>query len=178
VTKESWWTDKVQENLSQGDVLEELPFLIPESPLKYLKHETLRGSREGWCASATPVPLPDGRIQIAGLGRKLPGIVLSHDCELDKSRETPRVIVAAVMPLNAVGRDQQEVILRQKHIAFMPLLDLPKLGTMMMNLRIIITLERKIVAAVPPVASMTEQAKKRLQAQLIQFFSRLDPETE
>lgn len=176
MASESWWAEKVQENLSQGDIVTNLPFLIPTSPLKYLKHENLRGNRPGWSESATPVPLKDGRVQIVGLGKSLPGIVISHDCELDKARDKPRVILAAVLPMSAVAPEQHPVILEQRHRAYLPLPDLPSLGTCFANLRMIVTLDRDLVTKMPAIASMTEAGKTRLRGQLVEFFLRLTPE--
>lgn len=175
---ESWWADKVHESLSQGDIIAELPFLLPTSPVKYLRHETLSKGRSGWSESTDPVKLKDGRVQIIGLGRLQPAIVLSHDCELDKKRETPRVILAAVSPISSVAAAAQAVILQQGHRAYMPLPDIPGMGTCMVNFRAVVALDRALVEKSARIASMTEETKKRLQAQLVEFFLRLRPELD
>ncbi|MBI4190299.1 MAG: hypothetical protein HY525_07140 [Betaproteobacteria bacterium] len=169
-----WWGEQVESDLSQGDIVANLPIFLLVSPLKYLRHTNLRGNTPGWMDSDSPVVDRDGRTRLHAIGKSLPGLVLSHSCELDKrDRRKRRVIVAPIVPIGTVSDVAlRDSILAQAQYASMPLPDIPGLGTYYADLRSIVTLDRDIVDKGKRLASMTELAQKRLWAQLVAFFLR------
>lgn len=171
-----WWADHVHEELSQGDIVAELPFVLSTSPPQYLRHANMKRGASGWAESDTPVKHRDQRVRFLGVGKVTAGLVLSHCCELDKSdRGKRRVLVAPIAPIETVtDPDLREAILAQRLTASFGMPDVPTLGTCYSDLRSITTLQRDIVDSATRLASMVPAAERRLQAQLVAFLVRLD----
>jgi len=171
-----WWATGLHEKLSQGDVIAALPIFLSSTPVQPLRHATMKGGVSGWMAASSPVRDRDGREHFLGVGRITPAVVLSHSCELDKEdRGKRRVTVAPIAPISSVGDPAvQEAILAQGVTASMPLPEIPSLGTCYADLRSMTTLDRRVVDAAERLASMTPEAERRLQAQLVAFLVRLD----
>jgi hypothetical protein len=136
----------------------------------------MKGGVPGWMETSAPTKDRDGREHFLGVGRVVPALVLSHSCELDKEdRGKRRVTVAPIAPISSVSDSAvQEAILAQSITASMPLPEIPGLGTCYADLRSMTTLDRRIVDAGKRLASMTPEAERRLQAQLVAFLVRLD----
>lgn len=168
--KDAWVTEDLAAQLSQGDILNLLPFstlIVPVIPLVPL---TASKGRQGW--EQRSFEQQSGKeYQFISKGKYLPAIILSHDCELDKARG--RVLVAPIALLNTLSKEQHEKILLQEHFALMPVPDVPTLGICYVDLRSIASVDSKIVSGCARLASMTVQGKNRLQAQLVGFFTRL-----
>src|SRR5882672_8276293 len=107
--------ENVHEKLSQGDIVAALPTFLPSIPVQPLRHATMKGGASGWMENDAPVKDRDGREHFLGVGRVIPGLVLSHSCELDKEdRGKRRVTVAPIAPLSSVGDSAvREAILAQ-----------------------------------------------------------------
>jgi len=89
----TWWATKLEEKLSQGDVIKQL--LVGASPHKptYLQKGTDSGRRvweeiQDWKGDHT------GLGNFLAQGRIVPCIVLSHDCTIENDGERARVLIA------------------------------------------------------------------------------------
>lgn len=103
------------------------------------------------------------------------GIVLSHDCELDKEKRRGRVHIAMLKEVASLNSDEQEKVLGSYSHSRMVLPDLPKTNrTMYADLRAIVTVDRELLDACGRVASLSDAWVKRLQAQIVAFFTRLE----
>jgi hypothetical protein len=173
VSQTDWWAEQLESTLSQGDIVVDLPVLVPTaSPTTHLKKNTFKGGIDGWVTSNHPVLDGNGRSNFLAVGRSVPVVILSHSCELDKDKA--RVIVAPVAQITTVEPSQRDGILEQKHFALMPLPDVPELGTCFADLRSVAALHRTTVDEGRRIASMTALANKRLAAQIVAFFCRVE----
>lgn len=174
----SWWAPHLKSELSQGDVISPVLIGAAQLPIVYLnKGSVQKGNVQTWIRSATFVPnLGDGLGNFLGKGRVNHALIVSHDCEIDKPRRGSRILIAPVSPLaNVADMMVRQAIVEQKRHATMPLPGLPTLGDCYADLRLLMWIDRKLIEdAGKKVASMTEEAVIRLQAQLIGFFTRKD----
>lgn len=163
-THTSWWAEQLQADLSQGDIVTDLPIFHATNPVKHLKKATYKNSVSGWIESDTPVR------EFLAEGKQSKAIVISHSCDLDKGKG--RIIVAPIALIASVPPEQQQMILEQRHFALMPLPDIPEIGTHFADFRSLSVLHREIVVSNRRIASMTESATVRLHAQIVAFFTR------
>lgn len=173
----SWWLDALNpEGLSQGDIVTQILSGSADHPLKYLMKEPLdKGSKKLWPETSTiQLYKTDGRGLYIARGRMIEAIVVSHSCELDKGNNT-QVLLAPIAKIERVQVEHQKNILQQKRHAFMPLPDVPELGTCYADLRYLHFADRKNVPDKSRHASMTDEGVLRLRAQIVAFFSRIDP---
>ena len=162
----SWWAEQLQGKLSQGDIVADLPIFHATLPVRHLKKTTYKNNTSGWVESDDP------KGDFLATGKQSSAIVISHSCDLDKRKG--RVIVAPIASIASVPDEHRQKILEQKHYALMPLPDIPGIGTYFADLRSISVLHREIVESNRRIASMSEIATKRLQIQIIAFFTRLE----
>lgn len=169
----NWWADDIQESLSQGDIVKDLPLFLTNPVTRYLKKNTFRGGLEGWLECPNPVLDGASKTHFLVPGCFNPIIILSHSCELDKNKG--RVIVAPIVPIDREPPEQQETILNQGQFALMPLPSVPGLGaTYYADFRSMTTVHRDIVDKGTRIASMTNEANLRTGTQLMAFFLRLE----
>lgn len=172
-----WWTPELAEKLSQGDIVSNQAAVIAAHPLTYLKPKDFKGGIPGWAIHPVPVEA-NGRVHLLATGSARHCLVLSHDCELDKEDGNPerrRVVVAPTYALASVMPEHQAVILQQENRALMPLVEVPGSEPLYADFRSICSVPRLSVDAATRKASMTEEARLRLRAQLVAFFLRLQP---
>jgi hypothetical protein len=175
----SWWAPHLKSGLSQGDVVSPVLIGAAQLPIVYLnKGPVLKDNVQTWTRSTSFVSNPgDGLGNFLGKGRINHALIVSHDCEIDKARRVSRILVAPVSPLaNVTDTMVRQAIIEQRRFATMPLPNLPTLGDCYADLRLLMWIDRKLIEdAGKRVASMTDEAVIRLQAQLIGFFTRKDP---
>ena len=172
----SWWTSEPRPSLSQGDVVAEVPFCIVSDPVTHLKHVSLRGNKPGWAEHPTPViRASDQKKYILSHGDIRHALVLSHDCDLDKPRANQRVLVAPIGQLAGLDPALQTTVLEQRHLALMPLPSLAALGDSYADMRLLAAVPRKTVLDENRVASLTDDARYRLQVQILKFLFRREP---
>lgn len=175
-TEGSWWTTEPRPCLSQGDVVAEVPFCIVASPVTHLKFTSLRDNKPGWAENAIAVARKtDQKKYILAHGEVRYGLVLSHDCDLDKPRTNQRVLVAPVGQIAGLEPTLQRTILEQRHLALMPLPALGQLGDSYADLRLIAAVPRETVLDANRVASLTDDGRDRLQVQILKFLFRREP---
>lgn len=168
----SWWAPQIKSELSQGDILS--PVLIGSSavPETYLVKRQFRGGEQAWSPSSNWQPDGNGKGSFLGKGRIIHGIVVSHDCELDKKRRSARVLVAPISSLEKLLPEESQPIIEQTSYSKMPLPDIPQLGNYYVDLNCLMWLDREIVDRIKRIASMSEDGVTRLHAQLFGFFTR------
>lgn len=145
------------------------PCGYPVHPLVQLDKRTGKGNTETWVPSKDN-PKCD---HLLSKGRPEVCIVLSHSCDLDKKERSGRVIVAPAKPLDRVQEPVRQLILAQERLSMMPLPNVPGLGDLYVDLRVMLSLYRQHCEQARKLASMTAEGQKRLQAQLIAFFARV-----
>ena len=184
-----WWLGEPASELSQGDVLEAVPFSDVYIPEIFLEKRSLSRADEQLLAEASSeTPPKGGRIVwvrrdacptanesgcLAAVWAQ-PGIVLSHDCEIDKPGRRLRIHVAPVHLASRLDGNAREAIFAQRRPALMPLPEVPQLGDCYADLRQGMPILHGRLKDLNRMASMTEAARGRLWAQLIAFYSRLE----
>ncbi len=173
----SWWIALLDEQLSQGDVLLDLPIASLTDPVEYLEKGTAKGGIVVWYPRTVPVPDKENRLPLLVKGKTVPAIVLSHDCELDKPRGAARVTVAPIAPIANLQPDFQARVIAQRVIAMLPVQGCPTLPQeCYADFRSIASVPRSIVDKLTRIAGMSETGKLRLQAQLVRHFTHREPE--
>jgi hypothetical protein len=172
----AWWSAAPEPDLSQGDVIRDVPVAVVFHPLAQLTLASVKGG-QAWTPSATwqPNTKDNGVGSLLARGRVVPVLVVTHSCQLDKGESKERVIVAPIYPLSATRPDEQSIILAQRRISKMPLPDVPGLGPSYADLRMITAVDRSFLPTANRLAQLTTDGCDRLHAQLVGFFTNLDP---
>jgi len=165
-----WWAERLQKELSQGDIVVDLPVFQATQPVKHLKKATYKNNVPGWVESDESALDGARNGHFLATGKLCSAIVISHSCELDKGKG--RVAVAPIAPISSVSAPQREAILNQTHFALIPLPEIPEIGTCYADLRSISVLHRDLVDSRRRIASMSDAATERLIAQIVAFFTR------
>lgn len=180
----AWWADTLEEDLSQGDIVEELYISRPVVPRVRLVKQTGKRGVETWAPADNWKPSRDGHAYALARGRFGPAVVVSHSCDLDKASEhrdeasirRELVLVAPVRLLSGISDpEDREHIASQGDYHAMGLLGVPGLGDAYADLRQIMTFERGELEDATRLASMTPVGVLQLQARLAVFFLRADP---
>lgn len=168
----AWWAAELEQHLSQGDVISEMIVPVLDEHT-YLRKEAVPKVGPVWLEGPwTPNP-HTGMGHYLGRGKRLGALVLNHSCELDKLTGKHRVLVATIAPISAVtDKVAAENIMAQRRVSALPLPDVPGLGDCYADLRVIGAVQRSTIDQ-KRIASMTPEAIKRLQLQLIAFFARV-----
>ena len=180
MTDQIWWADTIQKSLSQGDIVIDLPLFSVPNPIPFLTKQSVKHGQTAWFESPAQ-PKSAAKINALAGGAVVGAIILSHSCELDKGRSNPRVLLAPIKQLDLLGVEQEmkdKIVMQQLH-AMLPLPDVPDLGTCVADLRALTNVPRSTVDAGTRSASMTDASLRRMAAQLVAFFMRLQlpPET-
>jgi hypothetical protein len=166
-----WWLPKINPDLSQGDIIRDLPVWIAAPALVFLENRTLPGDRKVWVESSAPKPDNNGFSHLLIKARHFVGVVLTHDCQLDKQAKKVRVQLAAATDIERVNSEERTKIMNQRSLSQLVLPDIPELGTYYADMRIVFTVDKSIITEPMRAVSMTEAAKNRLQNQIIAYFS-------
>lgn len=177
-----WWLNKLGDELDQGDVLVNVPFLAPRAPTTYIKPKTLKNNVPGWEETAKATLHPrEQRSCVTAYEVLSHGVMLSHGCEIDKpknegrSTENQRLLVVAVRPIGSLPEDQRDDVRNQARLSMMMLPNVPGVGDAYADLRLICPLPRPVIDKCDRLASMTPAAKIRLHAQITAFLFRTAP---
>jgi hypothetical protein len=145
-------------------------------PVTHLKYTSLRDSKAGWAETPNPVVRKtDQKKYLLAQGEVRPALVLSHDCDLDKPRSNPRVLVAPIGLMSILEPGTQITILEQRHLALLPLPALGTLGDCFADLRLVTVVPRDVVLEANRIASLTDEGRERLQVQISRFLFRREP---
>lgn len=171
-----WWRSSLQTSLSQGDIVANLVVANVVHPTTYLAFQTLKGGKRGWSESIGPsVEKQTNRCHVLATAGVQEGklishaLVISHSCDLDKP-DNHRVLVTPVLELEKLPETFRSAVLEQRSRAVLPLPNIPGLPLSCADLRLTTSVPRDVVNASTRVASMTDEATLRLQAQLQKFL--------
>ncbi len=171
---EDWWRSELNPlGMSQGDFLAPILFSIAVAPVSRLAGATIKGRGQGWAPDTSKGESSEPANYLSR-GAFSHAVVLSHSCDLDKERNTMRVLVAPAFPIARIREDERDDVLMQRKIHLMPLPEVPTLGTHYVDFRLTTVVDRKMVTDDLRIASMSESAISRLYAQILVFFTRLD----
>lgn len=173
MTSAQWWQNTLRSDLSQGDLLEGIPFVLAPMPVRYMKKQTVKTYGDGWFASLEPFKDSGGRTVLLAAGAVTTGIVLSHDCESDKREFSKTLILARVEPITTAPPEHRQGIIDQQSTPRMFLPGVPGLGDCYANFRTVATVDREVIKGAKRIASMADEARTLLAARLVEFFVRL-----
>lgn len=169
----SLWASSLLPELSQGDLLEPLPFVTVEFPEKKLKRgKTLAHGVESWQESPSFTALKDGRGAFLAMGRALHAVVVSESCEIDKEK---RILIAPVVPVSSVSGPKTdewlETVRQDKRYPFVYVPDASGiLPESYIDLRGICPINRNHVDSVKRLASMSDTATNKLRMHIVAYF--------
>jgi hypothetical protein len=166
----SWWREDLIEKLSQGDVLRPVALALPIRPEIGLKKVTCKKGATHWAPETS-----DGHF--LARGGTAHTIVLSHSCDLDKPKDGAAVLVAPVFKIDTLPPEHRGPVLEQRTISMLALPELPEVGDAYVDLRSPRPIPRELAGPQARLVSMSDTGLIRLQAQLMEFFLRLKPET-
>jgi hypothetical protein len=168
-----WWLSDVRAEISQGDAFADVPFSILVNPLTHLRYTEIGRGKSGWAETADPVvhKATQRAHALAALKMQL-GIILSHDCEIDKPKDRHRILMAPIAPVAELPGDAQAAVLSQRHRALVPVGELRQLGQCFADLRGMTAVPAHLAKGNSRIASMTDGGRARLQGYLVSFLLR------
>jgi hypothetical protein len=168
----NWWAAALEERLSQGDVFASLPFSALVYPRQPLTKEASKWNPEFYLPKE-PDPAPqDGFFFFLGKGEMLPGIIVSHSCELDKDEKKGRVLVAPLRSIANIQSQHVQNVMTFRRKSSFPLPGIPKLGDYYADLRQVQNLDRRYLGLNQRLASMTPEAMDRFGLHVAGFVYR------
>ncbi len=173
----TWWESEPRVEISQGDVFDDVLLGRPIAPSTFLFRRSVSGGGDAWFSGEFKAD-NDGIVCFLARGRITKVLVISHDCEIDKSagRRKGVVLVAPVISAKRLTTEQRVPIFTQKRRSAMALPGLPNFGDHYLDLRQMTFVATDCIPMRHRVASMTDAARERLQAQLVAFLTRKDTE--
>lgn len=178
--------DAPAEKLSQGDVFAEVPIVYVRSlaymvkvdkntfTLRQRAPEALdaRNEHQANVREASSHTDPEDPFGNA-MGVRRFGVVLTHDCEIDKMVDRPSVLVALVRELGTVHEEHRAAIrsYAEKRTFYLPASEFLPTESFV-DLRVVSTIRREQLETLHRVASMNEDGRMALRAQLFRFFVR------
>lgn len=168
---EQWWLDEVSKEPEQGDILDLLPLARVIYPVKAIAKHSFKGG-QGWIDVPAPTHGLDFFAQAKG--KHSHALLLSHGCQIDKPNNNIRIQLAPIAPLANLTEAQRENTLSQKNKRQLPLQGIPGLGDYYADLQTILSFDIVLLKDCKRLASMTPLGIKRLQLQLIAFFTHKD----
>lgn len=170
-----WWSAQLHAQLSQGDVVAELPTTLCKFPVVHLRKQQFPKGITGWVPVDTPVlDKTDQSFNVLAKWRSSVSLVVSHSCDLDKPNNT-RVLTVPIFEMSTLTPDEQVEVKAQAQIARVPLPDIPGLGLAYADLRLMNATPRQSLSAGKRLLSVTDNGLLRLQAHLVEFFLRRQP---
>jgi rRNA-processing protein FCF1 len=173
--------------LSQGDVLAAVPsvyvrslaYLVKEAENKFrLAHKLPDAVKPEAVAQANVREVAETEGEDAfgnAVGARRLGMVISHDCELDKTGAKRYVLMAQIRPLSGVSSDKARESIRdydQKRTLYIPENGYLE-GEQFVDLRMLTTLRRdEVVDQLKRVASLNEDGRHLLRFQLFRYLAR------
>src|SRR5260221_6362659 len=103
-----WWETQPVPELSQGDVLADVPLGTVTHPIKYLKTAALKGGAPGWSEHLEWNSGRDGLGFYLERGKLSLAIVLSWGCQIDKPTRTKRLQVGLLKAMAELNESEQQ----------------------------------------------------------------------
>jgi hypothetical protein len=177
----SWWAGEPQSEFYQGDIIRDLPFWTITPELKFLQKRTIATKEEGpldvLFESESPHLDRNEFFHFLGRGRYAPGIMLTHDCEFDNKRDkSVRAQIARLGDIDDLNPEEKTKVVNQRSYSKLVLPSVPTLGkTLYVDFRIQITLDTRLLAKKPKIASLSDYGRGRLRVGLIYYYLRKEP---
>lgn len=168
-----WWASTIPAKLQQGDILRDIPFVLPAVPLVHLAPKSIKGVKEGFEVVHKPAVDHNKRSAFKAVGAISNVMLLNYGCDYDKQFNS-HYWIAKVHPVEALQPSQRDGVLEQKnkHSIYLP--DVPNLGDSFVDLRLVSTVDKTLIDEASVVASMTHRGRIGLQARLALFLFRVD----
>lgn len=148
----------------QGDIFSNVPWA-------YLKDVTfVMPTGKGGFVPRDP-PNPGARAQIVTNGGSGAGILITHECVLDKDQSDP-LSFARVMSIASRGQGMQTSIRNGEYYAIFYLPGRALLGESYVDFRFITTLDPALFPTLDRVASLNNQGRDGLRESLIRYWTR------
>jgi hypothetical protein len=172
------------DNLSQGDIVQGVPWAVLEYPLTVCRQTGKQndGATQAWfrpIAGAKPPAFHKGPEIIHALGREPGlGIVIWEDCQIDKMRNQQQderkwfVAVAPVVPMSIVqSEDHRQAIRDLRRRAFFPLPALPALAVpeSYVDLRLMWPVRQSMLT--DRVTTLSPESRSALYGHLLRFLT-------
>lgn len=169
MTDPGWWAEILDPRLSQGDLVDALPFPFFRAPVTHLKKIQVKKHGDVWQPASKPSLHQQDQTYYALGGCAISlGLIISHGCAIDKPDD--RVLAAPVLEMTTLKPDMQDTVRQQAHRAFVPLLDIPGREDSYCDLRRITPVSRELISDSSRLRSMTEAGRDRLHAHLVSFL--------
>lgn len=158
------------ETISQGDVFELLPNVYLDNPLLALDKQ----SETIFTATAEPYAKFDDKTgqAVAAICKRARGILVSHDCELDKP-QVARWLICPVLPLSRLRPETQDRVKRNRVYA---MLSLPKYRDIFpdsfADFNQITTLNSEFVKAARRLVSLSDVGRRAFYVQFVRWATR------
>ncbi len=165
---DAWWASTPDPRLSQGDIVAPVPIGALAHPPTAIKKATFKGDVSGWAYDHGDSPE-----RYVYRGDPGPVVVLSHSCEIDKNEKKRRILVAPIFSATRLG-EQWATVQDGRRYSLMPLAGLPKIGDSYADLRLIQSLDRRILDGAEKIAGMTAEGLMAVQRHIVSFFIRDD----
>jgi hypothetical protein len=125
VASGDWWASELKQELSQGDVIADVPGGALVHPLTYLNPRPAKAGQTLYEPSGTPFSKSgkkgDERTFFLSNGEVAGALVLSHDCEVDKvDKPNGPILVAPVFSIESLPRESQIAVMDQRRYSLMP----------------------------------------------------------
>ncbi len=175
--------------LSQGDIIEELPWGVIDSPLTICRPDNAKRtsgpSRYNEASSVKDAfeKSHDGKEYIHARAGRGPGIVLWHDCEIDKEsrRKEPEKAMVGVAPIfcleDRISKEHRPAIQSRQRSALFPLepLDVDgfHFGEAYVDFRLIWSVKQSVLKR--RLATLNQTVLHSLYEHLILFLTRRTP---
>lgn len=166
-----WLERALRSELSQGDIFEGLPFCTPAVPVTHLSKGQAKGAAVAWIPSAPPQSAPRHQPSYALVAYRIGcGIVVSHDCAIDKPNKNTRVLCAPIAPITQLDPRTQDSVRQRGNFGLMHLPEVPGIGEAYADFRSITAFRHDILTQVRQVASLTDFGRGQLGDALVGFF--------
>ena len=170
------WLEGLHQELSQGDLVSAVPLGSIAAIDKNLKRgATAKSGQQPWFETPDWQPDSEDRGHFLAIGRLLPLVIISWDCEIDKGTKVP-ILVAPAFEVGKLTPEVQKIVREDKRFAYMLLPPIEALGfpESYVDFRLIMSIARKIFNTSKRLASMHDDARFDLRARLAQFITRVD----
>lgn len=164
------WAETLDaEGLSQGDLVEDLPFanVYPIAPVI----KTSIHGKPGWLQTQALTEDGDGMCNVVTRVRRGTGLVLSYSCDIDKRNKKSRIFTAPVDLLSKLPLAEQQRVIEQSRVNLFPLVGTGH-GDFYADLRLAMALDQRLFDNHRRLASMTDEGRLMLQARLAFLFTR------
>lgn len=173
-----YWSDELKSDISQGDLFEPICIGAPVSPLQPLSRgASMKGGIESWLQDGLWREDASTKLgHFLGRGRLTRFVMVSWDCEYEKSTAKEPILVAPVFSLDLInaGPAREAAVNGERY----PFLYLPPIVDVIqasyVDLRLTTYHTKANVSNTKRLASISAEGQLRFHAQLVAFHTRSD----